>query len=129
MKISESWLREGVDLSGISRATLLEKLTAAGLEVESCEPVAAPFTGVCVAQIVACEKHPDAERLRVCSVDAGEAQPLSRVCGAANARTGLSLRTSPTWSKYCSMSRPEGRLCGNWLKIRKPWRSASLSLT
>ena len=89
MKISESWLREGVDLSGISRATLLEKLTAAGLEVESCEPVAAPFTGVCVAQIVACEKHPDAERLRVCSVDAGEAQPLSIVCGAANARTGL----------------------------------------
>lgn len=89
MKISESWLREGVDLSGISRATLLEKLTAAGLEVESCEPVAAPFAGVCVAQIIACEKHPDAERLRVCTVEAGEAQPLTIVCGAPNARTGL----------------------------------------
>jgi phenylalanyl-tRNA synthetase beta chain len=89
MKISEYWLRESVDLSGVPREELLKKLTAAGLEVEGCEPVALDFTGVVVAEIVTCEKHPDADKLRVCTVNIGAAEPLQIVCGAPNARVGL----------------------------------------
>ncbi len=89
MKISEFWLRESVDLSGISRAQLLQKLTAAGLEVEDCVAVAPEFSGVLVAEIVACEKHPDADKLRVCKVDIGTGEHLQIVCGAPNARVGL----------------------------------------
>ena len=89
MKISEFWLRESVDLSGISRAQLLQKLTAAGLEVEDCVEVAPAFSGVLVAEIVACEKHPDADKLRVCKVSIGTSELLQIVCGAPNARVGL----------------------------------------
>ena len=89
MKISELWLRESVDLTGISRAQLLQKLTAAGLEVEDCVEVAPAFSGVLVAEIVACEKHPDADKLRVCKVSIGTPELLQIVCGAPNARVGL----------------------------------------
>jgi phenylalanyl-tRNA synthetase beta chain len=89
MKISEHWLRESVDLSNISSTNLLEKLTAAGLEVEENDPVAGAFTGVVVAEIIAAEAHPSADRLRVCQVNAGGDKPLQIVCGAPNARVGL----------------------------------------
>lgn len=88
MKISENWLRASTDLAGISRAELLQKLTAAGLEVEDWQTIAPEFSGVVVAEIVECEKHPDADRLRVCKVNAG-AELLQIVCGAPNARVGL----------------------------------------
>jgi phenylalanyl-tRNA synthetase beta chain len=88
MKISELWLRESVDLSGISRAQLLEKLTAAGLEVEGCDAVVPAFSGVVVAEIIECVRQPDSDKLRVCKVNAG-AELLQIVCGAANARVGL----------------------------------------
>ena len=89
MKISESWLRECVDLSGISSAQLLDKLTAAGLEVESAMAVAGIFDGVVVAEIIECHPHPEADRLRICSVNAGPGSLLQIVCGAPNARIGL----------------------------------------
>ncbi len=53
------------------------------------QPVAAPFSKVVVAKILSAEKHPDADRLQVCKVDVGLAEPLQIVCGAANARAGL----------------------------------------
>ena len=89
MKISENWLRECVDLSGISSTELLDKLTAAGLEVESTTAVAGIFDGVVVCEIIECQQHPDADRLRICSVNAGLDQRLQIVCGAPNARIGL----------------------------------------
>ncbi len=89
MKISENWLRESVDLSGITRQQLLDKLTAAGLEVEGAEAIAPAFSGVVVAEILAVQTHPDAERLRVCQVSIGTADALQIVCGAPNARVGL----------------------------------------
>jgi len=68
---------------------LSHALTMAGLEVEEMQPVAAPFSKVVVAKILSAEKHPDADRLQVCKVDVGLAEPLQIVCGAANARAGL----------------------------------------
>jgi phenylalanyl-tRNA synthetase beta chain len=88
MRFSERWLREWVNPE-ISTATLCEQLTMAGLEVDSATPVAPPLDGVVVGRIVAIEPHPDADRLRVCTVDDGGDTPCQVVCGAPNARVGL----------------------------------------
>ncbi len=61
----------------------------AGLEVEDLEPVAPPFTGIVVGEIKEAEQHPNADRLRVCKVDVGQAEWLNIVCGAPNARVGI----------------------------------------
>ncbi len=61
----------------------------AGLEVDSVTPAAAAFSGVVVGEVLVMEQHPDADRLRVCRVSVGEAEPLQIVCGASNVRVGL----------------------------------------
>ncbi|WP_333876312.1 phenylalanine--tRNA ligase subunit beta [Methylobacter sp.] len=88
MQISEAWLREYVN-PAISTEQLVEQLTMAGLEVDSITPAAAVFSGVVVGEVLAMEQHPDADRLRVCQVTVGEAEPLQIVCGASNVRVGL----------------------------------------
>ncbi|MDA8108724.1 MAG: phenylalanine--tRNA ligase subunit beta [Betaproteobacteria bacterium] len=87
MQIPESWLRAFVD-PALSTEELAHLLTMSGLEVESCAPVAAPFSGVVVARVLSVERHPDADKLSVCRVDAGGA-PLQIVCGAPNVRAGM----------------------------------------
>ena len=88
MKFSENWLRELVDIQA-DRDELARALTMAGLEVEEVTPLGDQLDGVVVAQIVAASRHPEADRLQVCTVDAGQGQPLQIVCGAPNARVGL----------------------------------------
>lgn len=88
MKISEAWLREWVN-PNISTSDLVAQLTMAGLEVDSVEAAAAPFSGVIVGEILSAEPHPDAEKLRVCQVKGHPDGVLQVVCGAANARPGI----------------------------------------
>jgi len=88
MQFSESWLRTFCNPS-ISTAELAETLTMAGLEVEELKPVAPPFTKIVVGEIKHAEQHPNADRLRVCQVDVGQAELLNIVCGAPNARVGI----------------------------------------
>ncbi|MBL8351530.1 MAG: phenylalanine--tRNA ligase subunit beta [Burkholderiaceae bacterium] len=91
MQFPESWLREFCN-PPLSTAELADLLTMAGLEVEATRPVAPPFSRVVVAEIVEAEPHPNADRLRVCRVDAGPHSkdgPLQIVCGAPNARVGI----------------------------------------
>lgn len=88
MKFSENWLRQHVQTSA-SRDELVATLTAIGLEVEELTPLGDHLDGVVVAQILSAERHPEADRLQVCSVDAGQGAPLQIVCGAPNARVGL----------------------------------------
>jgi phenylalanyl-tRNA synthetase beta chain len=90
MQFSESWLRQYVNPSLDSKA-LGHAMTMAGLEVEERHSVAPPFTKIVVAQILSAEQHPDADRLRVCKVDAGTGQELQIVCGAPNARAGIKI--------------------------------------
>lgn len=90
MKISEAWLREWVN-PDISTSELVAQLTMAGLEVDSVEPAAPPFSGVIVGEIVSAEPHPDAEKLRVCQVKGHADGELQVVCGAANARPGIKI--------------------------------------
>jgi len=87
VNVSEQWLREWVSPE-LNSQELAHQLTMAGLEVEAIEPVAGAFSGVVVARIVSAEPHPDADKLRVCQVDAGEGT-VQIVCGAPNARAGL----------------------------------------
>lgn len=88
MKIALSWLREWVDFEGDGR-TLGDRLTMAGFELESVSRAAPAFTGVVVGEIVAAERHPQADKLQVCKVSRGEGELLQIVCGAKNARVGL----------------------------------------
>ena len=87
MKFSEKWLRQWVHIDA-STQQLVDKITMAGLEVDCVEPVAGAFTGVVVAEIVACEQHPNADKLRVTQVSTGQ-ETFQVVCGAPNARVGI----------------------------------------
>lgn len=88
MRISEQWLREWVNPS-YGRNELVARLTMAGLEVDAATPVAGEFSAVVVGHIVACEPHPEADKLRICRVEHGAGEPVTIVCGAPNARVGL----------------------------------------
>ncbi|MDX1381485.1 MAG: phenylalanine--tRNA ligase subunit beta, partial [Xanthomonadales bacterium] len=88
MQFSVNHLKQWVALD-LDAEALAERLTQSGLEVDRVVPVAAPFSGVAVAEITAVEPHPDADKLVVCRVDDGSDEPLQVVCGAPNARVGL----------------------------------------
>ena len=91
MQFSESWLRQFVN-PPIDSEALSHALTMAGLEVEERRSLAPPFTKIVVAEIISAEQHPDADRLRVCRVNAGPSYPnLQIVCGAPNARAGIKI--------------------------------------
>jgi len=89
MRVPEQWLRSFAD-PALDSAALAERLTMAGLEVESTEAAAPAFDRVVVARILDVKPHPDADRLRLCTVDAGGA-PLAIVCGAPNAAAGMTV--------------------------------------
>ena len=88
MRISLKWLRELVDVS-ISPEELAETLTMAGFEVEEIEDRRPWASGVVLGKIIACEQHPNADKLRVCQVDVGKPEALNIVCGAPNARADI----------------------------------------
>lgn len=88
MKISESWLRTWVN-PAVDSETLADQLTMLGLEVDELAPVAKPFTGVVIGEVLTVEQHPDADRLRVTTVNIGADEPLQIVCGAPNVRVGM----------------------------------------
>ena len=87
MKFTLSWLKEHLETDA-SLEQICERLTAIGLEVEDVDDKAAykPFV---IARVLAAEKHPEADRLKVLTVDAGDGKPVQIVCGAPNARAGL----------------------------------------
>ncbi|HTN50491.1 MAG TPA: phenylalanine--tRNA ligase subunit beta [Burkholderiaceae bacterium] len=88
MDISELWLRRYCD-PAIDGEELADRLTMAGLEVEERRPVAPPFDGVVVAEVRSVARHPNADKLTVCEVDAGQRDLLQIVCGAPNVSAGI----------------------------------------
>ncbi|MCS3903541.1 phenylalanyl-tRNA synthetase beta chain [Methylohalomonas lacus] len=88
MKISLNWLREFVDVP-VGADTLAEQLSLIGLEVAAVESVHPGFAGVVVAEVEAVAPHPDADKLRVCQVNAGTGESLQIVCGAGNVTAGM----------------------------------------
>ncbi|MEA3107901.1 MAG: phenylalanyl-tRNA synthetase beta chain [Gammaproteobacteria bacterium] len=88
MKITHHWMREFVPLE-LTPAELAQRLTLAGLEVESVTPVAPPFSGVVVGEVLGVSRHPNAEKLALCEVTTDGSNRLQIVCGAPNVRGGL----------------------------------------
>ena len=87
MKVTYSWLQQYVPLA--APAEVGKQLTLAGLEVESVELVAPPFSGVVVGLVLECGRHPDAEKLSVCQVTTDGTNRLQIICGAKNVRAGM----------------------------------------
>jgi phenylalanyl-tRNA synthetase beta chain len=88
MQFSENWLRTMANPK-MTSDELAHLLTMSGLEVEEVEPVAPPFSNVVVARVAEVARHPNADRLNVCQVDAGTGTLLNIVCGAPNVRPGM----------------------------------------
>lgn len=88
MKFPVSWLKDHLETNA-DAATIADKLTSIGLEVESVEDAGARLKDFIVGYVVSAEKHPNADRLKLCMVDAGDGAPIQVVCGAPNAHTGM----------------------------------------
>ncbi|WP_131113161.1 phenylalanine--tRNA ligase subunit beta [Lichenihabitans psoromatis] len=94
MKFTLSWLKDHLDTTA-SLDTIVDKLTQIGLEVEGVDDPSAQLSGFVIARVIEAVQHPNADRLRVCSVDTGSGTPVQVVCGAPNARTGMLSVFSP----------------------------------
>ena len=90
MKISYNWLKSYIPLD-LPATELADILTNIGLEVEGVEdflPVQGGLEGVVIGEVLSCEKHPDADKLTVCTVDIGREEAAQIVCGAPNVQAG-----------------------------------------
>lgn len=88
MKVSTEWLSQYVSLDNVDIPQLAEMITRSGIEIDSVENRNKGVTKVVVGYVKSKEKHPDADKLNVCIVDAGEAEDLQIVCGAKNVDAG-----------------------------------------
>ena len=99
MKLSRSWLNNPRSVDGLSfnedDATLSKTLTRLGLEVESVTSRASELAAFTVAKIITAEQHPNADKLRLCSVETNQGRQQV-VCGAPNARAGLTIAYAPS---------------------------------
>ena len=111
MKFSENWLRSHVSTL-TNRDGLVVTLTAIGLEVEDVTALGDGLAGVVVGRIVEAAPHPEADRLQVCKVDAGQGGLLQIVCGAPNARVGLAAPLAMVGSSVGGMSIKTAKLRG-----------------
>jgi phenylalanyl-tRNA synthetase beta chain len=98
MKVALGWLSELVDLPA-SLEELVERLTLGGLEIEGVERAGPDLSGLCVGHVLVREKHPNADRLSLCRVDVGEAEPLEIVCGAPNVADGQKVAVARTGTR------------------------------
>jgi phenylalanyl-tRNA synthetase beta chain len=111
MKLSEQWLREWAN-PALSREEWRTKLTMAGLEVESFEPVAQAFSQVVIGEVIHVEKHPEADRLKVCQVNVGQPELLTIVCGAANVSAGMKVAAALVGAVLPNMKITRSKLRG-----------------
>ena len=88
MKFTLSWLKDHLDTDATAEQ-IADKLTSIGLEVEGITDAGAALKDFVVGEILTAEKHPNADKLRLCTVNAGDGAPLQIVCGAPNARAGI----------------------------------------
>jgi phenylalanyl-tRNA synthetase beta chain len=97
MKVPLGWLAEWIELPPVE--ALVERLTAAGLEVEDVLRTGPDFAGVVVGHVLERRPHPDADRLSVCKVDLGAGEPLEIVCGAPNVAAGQKVAVATVGSE------------------------------
>lgn len=110
MKFSESWLRAFVNPDW-NTGRLAHELTMGGVEVESIEPAAPEFSGVVVGEVLACERHPQADRLSVCQVHTGQ-ETVQIVCGASNVAVGIKVPCAVVGARLPKMNIGRAKLRG-----------------
>jgi phenylalanyl-tRNA synthetase beta chain len=104
MKFTLSWLKEHLDTDA-DVAAIAERLTSIGLEVESITDPGAALKDFIVGEVITAEKHPNADKLRLCSVSDGK-DTLQIVCGAPNARAGIKVVLAPSsWAPFAAWNR------------------------
>ncbi|QKG84010.1 phenylalanine--tRNA ligase subunit beta [Kroppenstedtia pulmonis] len=108
MQVSYRWLKEYVDLKGVTPEQLAEELTRGGIEVDGIQPRNNGVEKVVVGKVLDTQPHPNADKLKVCTVDVNEEDPLQIVCGAANVAKG----------QYVPVALHKARLPGG-VKIKK----------
>lgn len=89
MKFTLNWLKQYIDCSELTPAQLADRLTMAGLEVDAVEPLCDEIDEIVVARVESVARHPNADKLTLCQVTAGEGDMRQVVCGAPNVRAGL----------------------------------------
>jgi len=107
MKISYKWLKDYVSFDQ-SPEEIAEILTLTGLEVEEVTQIGSDLSGVCVGLVLTCQKHPNADRLKVCTVDVGSGTVLPIVCGAPNVAAGQKVLVA-TPGTQLPVSLPDGK--------------------
>ena len=107
MKISLEWLADYVDIAGLAPEDIAEALTNSGLEIESVERTGGVFTNVVVARCEKLDPHPDADKLRLATVNTGD-KTQQVVCGAQNLKAGMMIAFAKEGAQV--ISRKDGSL-------------------
>ncbi|KGE18606.1 phenylalanine--tRNA ligase subunit beta [Paenibacillus wynnii] len=112
MKVSTGWLADYITLEGVAAEVLADKITAAGIEIDGVERRNKGITGIVVGYVKSKEKHPDADKLNVCIVDAGQDEDLQIVCGAKNVEAGQKIPVALVGAKLPGLDIKKAKLRG-----------------
>ncbi|WP_150275180.1 phenylalanine--tRNA ligase subunit beta [Paenibacillus tepidiphilus] len=112
MKVSTEWLGDYISLEGVAAEELAEKITAAGIEIDGVERRNKGLSGIVVGYVKSKEKHPDADKLNVCVVDAGQGEDLQIVCGAKNVAAGQKVPVALVGAKLPGLEIKKAKLRG-----------------
>ena len=111
MKFTLSWLKDHLDTTADAEA-VAAVLNRIGLEVEGIDDKAKALAPYVIARVISAVQHPNADRLRVCMVDTGDGNPIQVVCGAPNARAGMTSVFAPPVRRSTNHERRPPRKIG-----------------
>lgn len=112
MKVSTGWLADYTSIEGVTAEKLAEKITAAGIEIDGVERRNKGISGIVTGYVKSKEKHPDADKLNVCIVDAGQGEDLQIVCGAKNVAAGQTVPVALVGAKLPGLDIKKAKLRG-----------------
>ncbi|BCG58352.1 phenylalanine--tRNA ligase subunit beta [Paenibacillus sp. URB8-2] len=112
MKVSTGWLADYISLDGVTAEELADKITDAGIEIDSVECRNKGLSGIVTGFVKSKEKHPDADKLNVCIVDAGQDEDLQIVCGAKNVAAGQKVPVALVGAKLPGLEIKKAKLRG-----------------
>ncbi|AIQ46049.1 phenylalanyl-tRNA synthase subunit beta [Paenibacillus sp. FSL R7-0273] len=112
MKVSTGWLTDYISLEGVTAVELADKITTAGIEIDGVERRNKGLSGIVTGYVKSKEKHPDADKLNVCIVDAGQGEDLQIVCGAKNVAAGQKVPVALVGAKLPGLDIKKAKLRG-----------------
>lgn len=112
MKVSTGWLTDYISLEGITAEELADKITTAGIEIDAVERRNKGISGIVTGYVKSKEKHPDADKLNICIVDAGQGEDLQIVCGAKNVAAGQKVPVALVGAKLPGLEIKKAKLRG-----------------